>query len=269
MSKLTAAAVGAIGLAGYGASQADASLIVDVRATNALGGAVLNNNKSVTFSAAGQTVILDVYARVNGTDGNNLNEAIQSVQGSIASGTGPVKGNITGSMTNGANTTEQRTASFRGNSSNNAPIRDIDGDLDLDAGQQGFSSDATQYFVARNNNPVKVDDPNSEDDFPPFLTSIDANTAEIRVGSFRFTYTGGGGTSLANFITRLAEDNTSPYFSSAVWVQDGVGLTPTTGSFTSGSAVSLIAADIPEPTGLALAGLGAIGLVARRRSRNA
>ena len=78
--KLMAAAVGAAGFMGLGSSHADATLIIDLRATASVGGVIAPGGKSVAV-VAGNTVTLGIFARVSGTNGNNADEWLQSVGG--------------------------------------------------------------------------------------------------------------------------------------------------------------------------------------------
>jgi len=235
MGKLAAAAVGAVGLAGFAADQADAALIVDVRATGGSAGVIVTP-KNVTLTAPGDTVILSVFARINGTNGTN-DESLSSNHGSLSSGVGTLLGNLAGG----------RSAPFTGSSSQNGSVQDIDGDGDLDIGSTGSS--VTGKFVARS-------------DAPTVLPPTDANSGEVQIGQFTFTYTGGAGETFANFITRKNQTGGN-LFSAATWFQDGISSAPTTDVYDIGAPVHLV---IPEPTSAALMGLASLGLLARRRN---
>jgi len=264
--KLIAAAVGAVGLTGIGASQADASLVIDVSATAVTGGASLDSAKQVTFSAPGQTVTLTLTAQIRGTN-TASEETLQSAQGSIRS-TGPLLGNLSFGATRddvagpvdtnspGNIVNSNLVDPFDGNGSSDGQFIDLDGDGDIDVGSTG--SDASLYFVARA--------PTAGGGTNIGAGSPGAGDNRI-IGRVKYTYTGGSGSSLANFLVRLDATN-APFFSAAVWTEDGVAKSPTTGVYGQGSPVLLTTGDVPEPTGLALAGLGAIGLVARRRSKS-
>jgi hypothetical protein len=266
VGKVLAAAVGAVGIAGIG-QQADASLVIDMQAVagSATGGAVINNTKSVTFSAVGQSVVLNLVAQIRGTN-SVAEETIQSSQGSATT-----VGSLLGNLSFGG-TRDDAQGAFDSNSpgntvnsnlidpmdalaSSDGQFVDLDSDGDIDVGSTG--NDPALYFVARA--PSSVAGTNVGNGSP--------NAGDNRnIGRVKFTYTGGDGTSLANFIVRT--DGGNPYFSAAVWAEDGAGKTPTTSSYAAGSPVNLFAPPVPEPTGLALAAVSSIGLLARRRNRS-
>jgi len=241
MGKLAAAAIGAVGLAGFAASQADASLIVDVRATGGTGGTgVSSGGKQVVFGAQGDTVVLTVFARITGTNGAN-DESLSSAHGSVATGPSiPGGSGLLGNLSGG------RLSPFTGASSQQGSVQDIDADGDLDIGSTG--STVTGKFVARADAPV-------------VLPAISAQAGEIAIGQFTFTYTGGGTDTFANFITRKNQTGGN-LFSAATWFEDGISSAPTTSLYDVGTAVHLA---VPEPTSAALMGLGALGLLARRK----
>jgi hypothetical protein len=264
VGKVLAAAVGAVGIAGIGQQQADASLVIDVRAASVTGGAVLNNSKSVTFTATGQTVTLNLFAQIRGTNSLATDETITSAQGSVTT-TGALLGNLSFGGTRdsqpgdpttdnpGVVVSSNRADPFDGLSSADGDFVDLDADGDIDAGSTGNNPD--NYFVARA--PAATGG-----------TAVGAGSPgagrDKRIGFVTFTYTGGDGSSLANFVVRTLGGN--PYFSAAVWSQDGAGKTPDVATYAAGTGVTL--QTVPEPTGLALAAVSSIGLLARRRNRS-
>jgi len=247
MGKLAAAAIGAVGLASFGVSQVDASLIVDVRATGGTGGTNFANPKNVIFGAPGDTVVLSVFARINGTNGVH-DESLSAAHGSIATGPGFTNGTVPNGSGLLGNLAGGRVAPFTGSSSQNGSVQDVDGDTDIDVGSSGSS--VTGKFVARSDSPTVL----------PAL-GADPNTGEIQIGQFTFTYTGGGADTFANFIPRTGNAGAN-LFSAATWFEDGVSSAPTIAPYGAGTAVHL---SVPEPTSAALLGLGALGLLARRK----
>jgi hypothetical protein len=242
MGKLAAAA--AVGLAGFGAAQtADASLIVDIRATafNGLPLAGTNAPKDVTVVAPGDTVTLSLFGRVAGT--NSLNdEGLTSAHGSILSA-GALLGNLQGGA----------VAPFADSGSQNGSVQDLDNDGDLDIGvTPNGGTPATGYFLARAS--ALVTNGNI----------LDANSEEFKIGEFTFTYTGGGAETFVNF-ARRANAAGGNITTAGVWSVDGAAKNPVNDAFGAGSQAVLIKA-VPEPASLALAGLASLGLLARRRN---
>jgi MYXO-CTERM domain-containing protein len=255
MAKLAAAV--AVGVAGIGAAQhADASLIIDLRAT-AVNGLAIPASKDVTVEA-GNTVTMSIFAQVSGTNAAN-DDTVQSVAGNIVS-TGGLLGNLSAAPTN----TGSGLFNFRGNGAQNGATQDLDADGDLDVGTPMNNQNVTQFFNARSNGPVTPG------------TVLSASQAEVLIGRVTFTVgAGADGETFVNFVNRV-ENNGTPATEGAVWFQDGGfdgdgnvqsvnPFNPTVAGavFDRGSAVRLSV--IPEPTGLALAGVAGLGLLARRR----
>jgi len=248
MGKLVAAA--AVGLAGFGAAQhADASLIVDVRAT-ALNGNPLtagNTAKSVTV-ATGDVVTLKLFAQISGTNGVN-DEGIQSAQGNMVS-SGALLGTMTSLGATGPN--------FNQSGTQNGSQQDLDGDTDLDIGAPlgSTATAATGYFAARNASGSVGG-----------TTDLSAQSEEVEIGTMTFTVGSGGTETFVNFVRRASATNGNQT-TAGTWFEDGVSKNAASSSFTSGSPVQ-VTTGIPEPTGLALAGLASLGLLGRRRNKNA
>ena len=158
-----------------------------------------------------------MFARVSGTDGIN-NELLQTAGASVASSTGGGLGNLTHQIT---------ASAFAGNSSQNGTVQDFDSDGDLDVGSPGTASAGKIVYRANSAQPV--------------TNAIDANTAEVQLGTVTYTATGGFG---ATYIQVVPRGGTTSGV--AQWNEDGIATAKTPGTGTFGgdrNAVMLIRRD--------------------------
>jgi hypothetical protein len=168
--KLLAAAVASVGLAGFAASQADAGLLVDIRAASINGINLANqvpdpnheisgDRKAMTVTV-GDTITFNVVVRVSGTNatqtvGNFDNsgpttdtrndDTIQALVGAFNS-----VGTLKGDMLGGANANQangNQVFPWGAPGSQNGVAQDFDSDGDLDLGATG--TDPTNMWVAR------------------------------------------------------------------------------------------------------------------------
>jgi hypothetical protein len=239
-------AAAAAGLAGFGAAQqADASLIIDIRATT-LNGAALPAGSTAKSVAAGpgDVVGIEVHAVVSGANGVN-DETFQLISGSYFS-QGGLLGNLGG---------QSLVSPFNGSGSQAGSQQDFDSDGDLDIGSiPNGARPQTNSFYLLPRAPGQVDG-----------TTVDANSEDMLLARMNFTVTGGNGGSNIDFVRRQFANGTND-FATATWFEDGVQHSGTSPYSTSPLAVGGV---VPEPTSAALAGIAALGLLARRRNKNA
>jgi len=256
-------------MAGLGASQALASLTIDMRVSAVAGGGTKVSAKSVSGQAIGTTVTMQVWAQVTGSAGNStpgIAQALQSVGGSFLSSNGGLLGNFIPTAP---------PSVFRGPSASAGLATDLDGDGDLDVGSND-TNDAANFFSARSS---ALTGPNSFLGPPP---NSAVNTIpggwEYLIDTIRFVVTSNpaGGTSL-NFRHNTAHTG-------AVWAENatesstdngdgttaysyggGQTLAPDTGVEGEGAPVLLTGGVTPEPASLGLLGVAGLGLLARRR----
>jgi hypothetical protein len=233
--KVLAAATAAAGLAAISASQADASLIIDLRATGVSSDGQVSSSKNVTAPAIGDVVTIGVFAQVSGTNGVN-DETISIVGGSFTSGAGGLLGNLSNVV----------ISPFTQSGYTNGSQTDFDSDGDLDVGSTGTT--ATSKMAGRANPAASG-------------TPLNGDTSEIQIATLTFTVTGGSGSAVVNFIPRSNSTG-------ANWNEDGVATfkNPTTSTFGTTAGVTVVA---PEPASIGLLGIAGLGLLARRRDKKA
>jgi hypothetical protein len=245
MGKLAAAA--AVGLAGFSVSQADASVIIDVRATQ-VNGVAAADPRAVTV-AQGDVVSYDIFATVTGTNGVD-DEGFQAINGAIRSSTGGLLGNLSNSL----------VAPFNGNGSSAGAAIDVDsdGDLDISGPNQAL---AGSYFNPRNSAGFSTDG----------VRVGEGETFKIATGTF--TVTGNDGTTVVDYLQHKTSTGANNLAWGTFLIDGNNGGTsprnPVNTPISTAGGITVTASAIPEPTGLALAGLGTLGLLARRRNKKA
>jgi hypothetical protein len=257
-------------MAGLGAQQAFAALTIDMRVTTVLGGGGASGTKLVTGAAVGTTVIMQVWAQVTGSAGNQtagIAQSLQSVGGSYLSA-GTTFGNL--------NTLSLATP-FKALSSSLGFQTDLDGDGDLDVGSNN-TGDAANFFSARS---AKMIGPKSNADLttPGLTVNVIPGGWEYLIATERFVVSALGSDTFINFRHNTAHTG-------AVWAENttegstdnfdgttsysyggGQTMAPDTGTEGSGAPITVQGSGgvTPEPASLGLLGIAGLGLMARRR----
>jgi hypothetical protein len=287
-SAIVSAAVASVGVVGLVGS-ADAGLMIDLRAvsSNLPGDSVA---PKVVTAQYGSVITFQVVARLTGTNATQLvgnfdsaapatdtknDEALQSVVGSFRS-----IGSLMGDFDPSNQGADPHVSPYNGNGSQNGAQSDWDSDGDLDIGNGG--TDVSTMWAVRANNRqfatiskqnaapqtrfgYSADSPVFQQDFggpngsPPATTLINAQTSELFIGELAFLVQGTTGSTSLNFVPRPVNDT-----SAALWWEDGVAtaVNPNGGNYMAGAPIVI---QIPEPASAALAGLAALGLLARRK----
>src|SRR5688572_20856130 len=118
------------------------SLVVDLRVAGAADG-----DKDVTVTHVGQTIQLEAWGVVTGSNDVITDDGLQSAMGSFLSSAG---GAVLGDLS------ATRVAPFNALGSQEGRIQDLDGDGDLDVGSNDFGPD---FFNARSSSMQQGSDP--------------------------------------------------------------------------------------------------------------
>jgi MYXO-CTERM domain-containing protein len=247
IGRLAAAAAAAGGLWGIAAGQASAGVIVDgvlidLRATQ-LNGAPVPDPKHVAGVLPGDVITMQLFTITTGTNGID-DEASHTIHGALRSSTGGLLGNIAA----------QLVAPFNGSGSSSGTMIDVDSDGDLDVSGANPNL-AAGYFNARN--AAGFTDG----------TRIGGDSEESLMGGLTFTVAPGAiGETLVNFFQHRTTSGGNN-FAWGVYMIDGNnnGTSPRNPTNTQVGGDGVLISSVPEPGAVALAGVAALGLLARRK----
>jgi len=244
-------AVGALSAAAaaIGASQANASVIIDIRATSVTGaGSVGSAGKSVTGVANGSVINYEVHALVQATTADVIAtqpdtapEGFQAAAGVIKSDAGTLALNLTHAL----------QANFAGLGSQASQPSDLDADTDLDWGTQAAPSNANTTVILYRSGSMTVGNSTGVSDFligSGTMTVTDASKAQASV----------------NFILGSTKfGNTRPD-----WQENGTFVSRQNSNAVAsvGAPITVSGGAVPEPASLGLLALGATSLLRRRRA---
>ena len=162
------------------------SLMIDLR--------LAGGGKSATITGTDQTINMELWAVVSGSNNDGSDDGLALVNGSLrSSNNGAALGNLTAS----------RTSAFSSSGSSNGDIVDLDGDGDKDVGSNDGSV-AEGFFVARHSGGYNFDG----------NVSGASNAFKLGNVTFRVTQLLGTGDVKINFVPRDSQF-------AALWAEDG------------------------------------------------
>jgi len=235
-------------VATFAAGDARATLIIDVQAVSATGGAIVLDGKNLDLSCTqlGAVVTFDVWARfTTGTGGSSGNDSITQIQG----GMGSIRGSSSFVVAGNISTLTMTPGVWdESGSQGGIPTPNAVGDMVIPVTPAG------SVWSARN----------------PVAQPVDATTLATLLGTFTYTVTAVG--QGEGFIAVNFDPFTTLTIPAGTWKENGVAYNSLSNvkayqDYAAGDPVFY--APIPEPSTLALLAMSVIGLIAwawRRRS---
>lgn len=233
----TAAAAGLLGVAS--ASQSQAALVFDIRATGVTGAGTLVDAKTVSDAAVGTVINYQIFAQVSGAAGNTALEGFQAGEGVIqSSGPGTVQANLS-FVVDGA----FDDAGF----SNGVPTN-LGGDSDIDIGTNP-GAHTTSNIIWRSASMT-------------LGNASGLGTSEFLLGSGTMTVSAVGDPTVVNFFMAPAGPlNPRPQIQ-----VDGAAFVGAPASAQTTIAPGINVSAVPEPAALGLLGLAGLAALRRRRA---
>jgi len=265
-----ASIIAAASMGGIAASQSEAKLVIDMKALSIAAGPGSISADGKTISGAG--VGTKINYRVTGqifVGANNSGDVdidsdfdsipdqnddlIQSVEGIIASNSGT---SVQVNLTHAVSTATASGNGFNATGSGNGTPTNLGGDTDIDIGPSLTPQNGTSGNINYRAN-------GAQGSLATNLFNLNNAASTTATGPSTLTVTADGATdALINWTTAAVFG----VGGQPQWTENGVVKNQVNGDTIEIGAPIRVLASVPEPTSLGLLGLGALGLIRRRRA---